>query len=747
MDYLNKLINFNDNSSTTSSNISTSSVQAYYNSKLMSSLNRKEILSNETEAKKVVYKRISPNFQLILEINGNSILQNLILTPKANYQNGDAIPIKCKWKRINNESSVQIKNISSLSYMPNSEDIGYVIQVEVCTLENSSDIAIAEYGPILIDNELANTIEQLIAYEKTSFNLVSCNKNNSDKNYVLNLDNEEVKLYNIDKNNNKKLVQTCRYSHLNPLIKLCNTNMTKFKNIFVEYFSEDDDSSEINNYKLNKDNQDYLKKHSSNSNSSCNSNNVSGILKNSILSYKGEEIEFKSKKEYEFLAMSKQCRELIYIITNYYILNSKIKDCKIFSPANYNTLSSEIKKGIYNLISDLKIHKEQNTIMLKNMKYLEYANQQLTNEFNSLEENFQITLAKINGKDLHHKNSNSRTGNLSTNSSNEQMSDNENEWKSKFCELQKTYNSLLAKEKALVEEKSGILTRNNNNLLLIENNNLEMEDISNENLLLEKELENNNKNINLLINDNEKTKKNCADLYKEILMIKKKNKVLANKNEADLDNSVVSLSSSVASLTNIENGNLNINELNKEREEINTIKKNNENLIYENKNLLMQINLLTRQKNDLSKEINKIIKDKNEIKIKISKLNMNSSKSKSDSEVDNLQKENLNLQSAYDILKKDFDALMLENKNLQENFAKIEEKNYTTRSNNTYLNMSNTSMSMNGYQLSPEEYEEYENLKKNKDENEVLIMQLRNNEESQEQEIKNLKEKIRKLKN
>ena len=745
MDYLNKLINSIDNSSTSSSNITPSSVQSYYNSKLMSSLNRKEILSNEAEAKKVIYKKTSPNFQLTLEINGNSILQNLIITPKANYQNGDAIPIKCKWKRINNQSSISIKNINSLSYMPNAEDIGYIIQVEVCTFEDCNDIAIAEYGPILITNEIANTIEKLIAYEKTSFNLVSCNQKSIDKNYVLNLDNEEIKLFNIDKNNKKKIVQICKYSHLNPIIKLCNTNMTKFKIIFVEYFSEDDDSSEINNYKLNKKNQNYAKKNSDNSNSSFNSNNVSGILKNSVLSYKGEEIDFKSKKEYEFLAMSKQCRELIYIIANYYIINSQIKDCKIFSPVNYNTLSSEIKKGIYNLIGDLKMHKEQNTIMIKNMKYLEYANQQLTNEFNSLEENFQITLAKINGKDLHHKNNSSRiSGNLNTNNNNDQMPENGNEWKSKFFELQKTYNSLLAKEKALVEEKSGILTRNNNNLLLIENNNLEMEDITNENSSLEKELENNNKNLILLINDNEKTKKNCSDLYKEILMIKKKNKVLANKNANDLDNSVTSLSSSVASLSNIENGNLNINKLNKEREEINTIKKNNENLIYENKNLLMQINLLTRQKNDLSKEINKIIKDKNEIKIKISKINMNSTNSKRDNEIDNLQKENINLQNAYDILKKDFDSLMSDNKELQERFAKIEEKNYTARS--SYLNASNVSMSMNGYQLSPEEYEEYENLKKNKDENEVLIMQLKNNEESQEKEIKNLKEKIRKLK-
>ena len=51
-----------------------------------------------------------------------------------------------------------------------------------------------------------------------------------------------------------------------------------------------------------------------------------------------------------------------------------------------------------------------------------------------------------------------------------------------------------------------------------------------------------------------------------------------------------------------------------------------------------------------------------------------------------------------------------------------------------------------GYQISPEEYEEYDILRKNKDENEALIMKLKSNNKAQELEIDELKEKINKIK-
>ena len=59
-----------------------------------------------------------------------------------------------------------------------------------------------------------------------------------------------------------------------------------------------------------------------------------------------------------------------------------------------------------------------------------------------------------------------------------------------------------------------------------------------------------------------------------------------------------------------------------------------------------------------------------------------------------------------------------------------------------------SSMSNNTiYQVAQEDYEEYEILKRNKDENEVIIMQLKNNNDRLDKEIKELKEKINKKKN
>ena len=53
--------------------------------------------------------------------------------------------------------------------------------------------------------------------------------------------------------------------------------------------------------------------------------------------------------------------------------------------------------------------------------------------------------------------------------------------------------------------------------------------------------------------------------------------------------------------------------------------------------------------------------------------------------------------------------------------------------------------SVTGYQLSPDEYEEYELLRKNKDENEALILQLKSNNQAKEVEKKELKEILKKL--
>ena len=665
--------------------------------------NDNEIKFNIEEQKKVIYVKKAETFDLNLQISGDSILQNLILTAKASH-NGEPIPIKCQWRRVRTENErMNIKNINSFSYMPNAADIGFWIEVEVESLDDMNDIAIAKYGPIIVDNEIKNIITELLSYEKKCFNLKSCNEKLNNKNFILDLGKREIKLINFDQRGNKNILERCKYSQVNPSLELSNTNVTKFKISFIQFNNSND------NINYNE--------------SANNSDNIS--LFTEVENEDIYESELKIKNEYEFFAMSKQCRELIYIIIQYNAINIKIRNNKIFRASNYNNLSPEIKNGIVKLIGDLKIHKEQNTIMLKNIKYLEYVNKQLNEEYSTLEDNYKITMDKINGRDPHYRamsNGIKYQDYLSNNNNNNNNNLDEDEWKNKYNELKTNYNTLLAKEKAIDEEKLLLVNKDNKNLKSIEKNNKEIADIKNKNSIYEKELESYKKNLSIINDDKIKIKNNCDDLEKEIKSLKEKNNLLLSK---------------------MNNNSNNNNE--KIKMEINEIKKNNENLNYENKNLIMQKNMLTNQKNDLVKEIEKIKKEKENLikdinSIKSQKNNNSNNKKKDNKIIEELKKQNDDLENEYNKIKDNYQYLVLENINLKEMYEK-------TNKNQNKVNMSTISAntSMMGYQISPEEYEEYDNLRKNKDENEALILQLKSNNQAKEVEKQELKEILKNL--
>jgi hypothetical protein len=160
----------------------------------------------------------------------------------------------------------------------------------------------------------------------------------------------------------------------------------------------------------------------------------------------------------------------------------------------------------------------------------------------------------------------------------------------------------------------------------------------------------------------------------------------------------------------------------------------------------MQKNMLTKQKNDIIKEIEKIKKEKSLLIKNINSINIKNSKiinseRREKKIIENLKKENEELEKEYNRIKDDYQFLVLESINLKETYEK------ENKSKNK-VNMSTISAnsSMIGYQISPEEYEEYDILRKNKDENDALIMQLKSNNEAQELEINELKEKIKLIK-
>ena len=662
--------------------------------------NENEIKFNFSEQKNVQYIKRASSFNLILQISGKTILQDLIITAKASNNKGDPTPIKCQWRRFKSEAEKKnLKNINSFSYMPNAQDLGFYIEVEVENLDNLNDIAIARYGPISIDRESEITIEEMINYEKKSFNIISCNDKIKNKNFILELGKREIKLYNKDQKGKKNVLERCKYSLVNPYLELSNTNVNKFTISFAQLNSSDINNN-INNINLE-----------SNSNTSNNVSFYTEVDNSDIYSS-----DIKIKNEYEFFAQSKQNRELIYIIIQYNLLNIKLRSCKIFRAANYNVISSEIKNGILKLIGDLKIQKEQNTILQKNINYLEYVNSQLNEECTTLEENCKITMDKINGREpeMDQGLGTSSNGNFykkNFNLKNLKMS--EDEWNYKVTDLKKTYNSLLAKQKAINEEKTLLINKDKNNLEMVEKKGKEINDIKISNDKIENEIKNNNKNLLILNNDKLKMKKISEDIEKQIKFIEDKNNSLKN---------------------NIKEENEKNNE--KLKNEINEIKQNNENLNYENKNLIMQKDMLIKQKNNILNDLEKYNEEKQNILNNKKKENKN----KENILIENIQKENESLQKEYEKIKDEYQFLILENLNLKEAYEKEKKSqnqnkvNMSTISNNTV------------YQVSPDEYEEYENLRRNRDENEAIILQLKNNSETLDLEIKELKDKINKIK-
>ena len=199
----------------------------------------KEININQIETKKVKYIKKALSYELNLIINGKSIFKDLILTASAS-KNDEQIPIKCHWKRIHDETVIEIEDINSYSYMPSAEDIGYKIEIEVWSLDDPSDVAIAQYGPVVIDKDMENAIEVFLTSGK-NFSLYLSDpitqEKIKDKEYILYLKNDELILSNYDLKGKEIILEKCIYSQLNPIIKLSQTNSSKINFIFIDYDS------------------------------------------------------------------------------------------------------------------------------------------------------------------------------------------------------------------------------------------------------------------------------------------------------------------------------------------------------------------------------------------------------------------------------------------------------------------------------------------------------------------------------
>ena len=650
-------------------------------------IKNKEINFNQIESKKVQYIKKASSYELKLLINGKSIFENLILTAIATKKD-EQIPIKCHWKRIHDESAITIQNISSSSYIPNAEDIGYKIEVEVYPIDDMDDIAIAQYGPIVIDKDMENAIELFLTSGK-NFNLYLFDEKTQekikDKEYILYLKNDEIILSNYDINGKEHILEKCFYSQMNPIIKLNPTNINRIKFTFINYDS--DNNSDI-------ENENFFNK-------------------------KNNEIVCGKKNEYEFITMSKQNRELIYLLIQFFIIDEKIKNNKIYSLINSESIQVDEKLGIVDLVGELNIIKQHNKIDLRKIDKLNDMNKKLNDDYKILEDNFMITLSQIN-----QKNSNSRIkeeiykandrseNNNSIIKSNKASINKINQLKKEFEELNTQYQLLLSKEQELDFDK---------NILISKESTSQTQLLNTQNTLQTLKEKNNTYKIEINISKEKlnKAKEEYNNLKSKYDSKKKKLNSLNNENENILQKSAEYF------------------QINKSKSEMAKIKKNNEALIIENKNLLKERDILNDAQSQLFNELEKL---KQEIK-ELNEDNTNNIISTENNDIiTELKRINEERKNEIKKLKDEYESLVNEQKKLQESYDNIPNKNL--------LNQSIVSMSVvsvNGYQLSPDEYEEYDLLRKNKDENDAIILQLKSNNQAKEVEKEELKEILKNL--
>jgi chromosome segregation ATPase len=648
----------------------------------------KEIIQNTNEEKNIKYIKTSEYFTLTIEVHGKSLFQNLVLTARAST--GDVIiPIDIVWKRTNVESTITITDIKSSSYMPTAEDIGYIIEIEVTSQEYPGEIAIAQYGPITMDKDMQSAIELLLTSGNTHFSCSLYDEKEQEripnKELILYLGNDALKLVEVDYNRKETILEQCTYSKANPIIKMHSKDMTRFDLTFMEYYCEDEQ---------------------------LNPNELSSYFKTIH-----EGIVSKKKSEYKLMAMSKQCRELLYLIIQFFIIDERVKETKIFSLTNYNNLAPEARIGVTELITEVKSLQEANSIYHKNMKKLELVNRRLREDMKNLEEDFQITLSQINNSNLgiaadvnknweQHASSHSSFNSKQKGNLNRNISSTYNK---EYDELHAKYNALKAKEKAMLEEKEELLLNAEKNKTIQTQNDKEIKE-------LKLQLEKANQDLKIQTKNAEILRQQTSEYQSQIEQLSQ----AKTKLQSEMNNKI----------TNIETQ----NELAKIKTELEQTKKQNEKVQYENKNLIVQRNLLSNQKADLTKEFEKFKTDNTKLTAQISSMKsqiegLQQTKEENEKILDSINTNHEQLKKEYNDLKNSYDLLKIDNKVLQDNYDKALENS----------NAVNISLNQTSIKISPDEFNEYDQLRKERDELEARIMQLESNNEAKDLEIDNLK--------
>lgn len=374
---------------------------------------RKEIKENTNEESSIKIWGENQHFSLDLKVFGMSIFQNLILTVTAtgnnvntnrtklsnNYNSENSIiPIKCTWKRFKNDTEISISNINTNSYIPTAEDIGYTLLVEAVPVDTGlygEQPLYGQYGPIGMDLNIKNTLELLLTSGGTKFSCFlfdnESQEKKTDREIIVHINSVGIKLTEIDYNGKEKILESVKLHHLNPHITLNTKDSQRF---YLKFFKFD-----------------FLEENE-NSKASIKGNNKQNNLTEKDFTKLKQEI----KSEYDLIAMSKQCRELIYLLIQIFLIDEKLNNSKLFTCANYNLLPQDTKIGVTDLITEIKTLREENNVLINNMKILSEVNCNLKQEMKDLEEEFQASLETINSSIR--MNAYSDTGYNSANNSN-----------------------------------------------------------------------------------------------------------------------------------------------------------------------------------------------------------------------------------------------------------------------------------------------------------------------------------------
>lgn len=643
-------------------------------------MKNKNILKENTDINSnlKIYNNPENSFYIDFKVFGKSIFQNMVLNvtayEKSQNRNDDNIeknclPIKCIWKKVHNETEIILHDIVSNSYIPNAEDIGYIIKVYVELIDQNLEekqYATATYGPIELSNEFKNTIEMLLSQGEVKFLCNYYNQTgtiiNNEREFEIVINNEELKLIEYLQSSKPIVIEKVKLNILNPIIKLNQLDSNRFKLEFIE--------TEITGrIKDNKEN--------------------------------ALDVKSKIKSSYELIMISKSQRELLYLIINCFIFDEKLKNKKLFSNLNFKLLSEEKKIEIIDLISEIKTLKEENQILINNSLVYEKENLILKEELKDLEEDFQLTIQQINSistkleftseDDKITKNYNVNhsdlinTGNHYNNLINK--SENLLDIKNKYDELNLQYSNLLSKEKALREDNQNFQNKidcYNGEILESNFKNSELSnkinELKNENLSIQKA-------NNFLTELNNKISSERDDFYEKLKIANQKLDIIEHLNDNQSKKDI---------------------EIERLKREILGLEEKFEKISYDFSNLKIQYSVLKSQKDDITSEIKILLNEKELIKSKF------------------IQKEN--------------DYVELEEK--YKNILSVTNGNnfgfYNGRDNSSSI------LDESVYRINKEEYEEYDNFKKERDELECKIMYLSSNNEALRVEIDLLKNEINK---